>query len=151
MIYAKSSFNPNATYIREFDNGRLMEVSSFLGNENFDYKTYLGDTIAQNRFYMFNIQIPSTLDRILMAPNDTKRAEYQKEIQYNFNGVMQAWTDRFTESDQQWSNTIVSVRSNFTIRLIIISIGSIAFSLFLIYIYMQYRKQKKMTEAFFKF
>jgi hypothetical protein len=46
MIYAKSSFNPNATYIREFDNGRLMEVSSFLGNENFDYKTYLGDMIA---------------------------------------------------------------------------------------------------------
>ena len=78
MIYAKSSFNPNATYIREFDNGRLMEVSKFLGKENFDYKTYLGDTISENRFYMFNIQIPSTLDRILMAPTDTRRAEYQK-------------------------------------------------------------------------
>lgn len=78
MIYAKSSFNPNATYIREFDNGRLMEVSKFLGKENFDYKTYLGDTISENRFYMFNIQIPSTLDRILMAPTDTRRAEYQR-------------------------------------------------------------------------
>lgn len=74
MIYAKSSFNPNATYIREFDNGRLMEVSTFLGNQNFNYKTFLSDTIVENRFYMFNIQIPSTLDRILMAPNDTKRA-----------------------------------------------------------------------------
>jgi len=74
MIYAKSSFNPNATYIREFDNGKLMEVSTFLGNQNFNYKTFLGDTIVENRFYMFNIQIPSTLDRILMAPNDTKRA-----------------------------------------------------------------------------
>lgn len=31
MIYAKSSFNPNATYIREFDNGKLIEHSSFLG------------------------------------------------------------------------------------------------------------------------
>jgi hypothetical protein len=64
---------------------------------------------------------------------------------------MQAWIDRFSESNEEWTNTIQKVRNDFTIRLIIISIGSIAFSLFLIYIYMQYRKQKKMTEAFFKF
>jgi hypothetical protein len=73
MIYAKSSFNPNKTYIREFDNANLMEVSEFLGGQVFDYKTYLGDTISENRFYMFNIQIPSTLDRILMAPDVTRR------------------------------------------------------------------------------
>ncbi len=73
MIYAKSAFNPNKTYIREFDNARLMEASNFLGEQTFDYKTYLGDTISENRFYMFNIQIPSTLDRILMAPTETRR------------------------------------------------------------------------------
>ena len=55
-----------------------MEVSNFLGNQNFDYKTYLGDTISENRFYMFNIQIPSTLDRILMAPTAARQTEYQK-------------------------------------------------------------------------
>lgn len=54
-----------------------MEVSSFLGGQTFDYKTFLGDTITENRFYMFNIQIPSTLDRILMAPNETRRSQYQ--------------------------------------------------------------------------
>jgi hypothetical protein len=151
MIYAKSTFNPNKTYIREFDNAEMMEVSNFLGEQTFDFKTYLGDIIAENRFYMFNIQIPSTLDRILMAPTDARRAEYQKEIEYNFNNIMQAWIDRFAQSDEEWASTIQKVRSDFTIRLIIISIGSIAFSFFLIYIYMQYRKQKKMTEAFFKF
>lgn len=98
MIYAKSSFNPNKTYIREFDNARLMEVSTFLGSQNFDYVTYLGDTISENRFYMFNIQIPSTLDRVLMAPNSTRRADYQKEILYNFNAVMYAWMERLSES-----------------------------------------------------
>lgn len=95
MIYAKSSFNPNKTYIREFDNGRLMEVSSYLRSQDFDYVTYLGDTVVENRFYMFNIQIPSTLDRILMAPNGTRRAQYQKEILYNFNPIMHAWIKRF--------------------------------------------------------
>ena len=45
MIYAKSSFNPNATYIRKFDNGRLMETSTFLGSQNFNYTTFLGDII----------------------------------------------------------------------------------------------------------
>lgn len=99
MIYAKSAFNPNKTYIREFDNAKLMEASNFLGEETFDYKTYLGDTIKENRFYMFNIQIPSTLDRILMAPTETRRAEYQREIEYNFNNIMQAWIDRFSQSN----------------------------------------------------
>ncbi len=58
---------------------------------------------------------------------------------------MQAWLVRLAESDQHWASTIQKVRSDFTIRFVIISIGSIAFILFLIYIYMQYRKQKKMT------
>lgn len=78
MIYSKSSFNPNATYIRQFDNGRLMETSSFLGKQTFAYKTFLGDIIDENKFYMFNVQIPSTLDRILLAPNANRKAEYQK-------------------------------------------------------------------------
>jgi hypothetical protein len=77
MIYAKSSFNPNLTYINEFNDGMLMEASSFLGSENFSYMTYLGDVISENKFYMFNVQIPSTLDRIMMAPNGTSRAQYQ--------------------------------------------------------------------------
>ena len=37
---------------------------------------------------MFNVQIPSTLDRILLAPNDTRRQEYMKEIKSNFNNIM---------------------------------------------------------------
>jgi hypothetical protein len=45
MIYAKSSFNPNSSYIRQFDNGRLMERSTFLGKQIFNYKTFLGDQI----------------------------------------------------------------------------------------------------------
>ncbi len=45
MIYAKSSFNPNATYIRKFDNARLMESSTFLGGQKFNYTTFLGDVI----------------------------------------------------------------------------------------------------------
>lgn len=64
---------------------------------------------------------------------------------------MEAWIQRFAESQQEWENTISKVRLDFIVRLVILCIGSIAFSLFLIYIYMQYRKQKKMTEAFFKF
>ena len=62
-----------------------------MGQQTFDYKTYLGDIITENKFYMFNIQIPSTLDRILLAPNSTKQSEYQLEIKYNFKAVMTAW------------------------------------------------------------
>jgi len=64
---------------------------------------------------------------------------------------MNAWILRFSESQINWRNQVNMVSKAFTIRLIVISIGSIAFSLFLIYIYLHYRKQKKMTEAFFKF
>ena len=46
MIYVKSSFNPNETYIREFDNGNLIETSTFLSTEYFEYKTFLGDYIT---------------------------------------------------------------------------------------------------------
>jgi hypothetical protein len=40
---------------------------------------------------MFNVQIPSTLDRILLAPNATRKDEYMKEIKFNFNKLMKAW------------------------------------------------------------
>lgn len=65
MIYCKSVFNANHSYIMEFDDGKLLMESKWLLDNNATYVSYNGDVLTQNQFYLLNVQIPSTLDRII--------------------------------------------------------------------------------------
>jgi len=40
----------------------------YLYNEYFNYTTFLGDVIQENKYYMFNTQIPATLQRLISSP-----------------------------------------------------------------------------------
>ena len=56
-IYLKSIFNPNATYVDRFNNGDLLENIEYLYSRHFRYRSFLGDIIDENLYYMFNINI----------------------------------------------------------------------------------------------
>lgn len=68
MIYLKSVFNPNSTYINQFLNGNLLESQDYLYTQYFNYTTFLGDVISENKYYMFNTQLPATLQRLISNP-----------------------------------------------------------------------------------
>ena len=67
-IYLKSIFNPNATYVDRFNNGSLLDNLDFLNNRFFNYTTFLGNVVTENEYYLFNTQIPSTLQRLVSNP-----------------------------------------------------------------------------------
>jgi hypothetical protein len=67
-IYLKSIFNPNATYIGRFANGSLLEDMAYLYDKQFNYTSFLGDVMPENQYYMFNTQVPATLQRLLNSP-----------------------------------------------------------------------------------
>ena len=46
MIFAKSVFNINATYIKEYDDGNLIDHQNRLSTEYFDFITAGGHTIS---------------------------------------------------------------------------------------------------------
>lgn len=89
MIYYKSVFNPNETYISEFDSGQLFIMSSWLLSNNQTYVSYDGNSMSQNEFYLLNVQIPSTLDKI--STFEGPGNPYTQEIQSNFYGVVQLY------------------------------------------------------------
>lgn len=60
-IYAKTVFNPNASYVSEFDNGKLFEPSPYLYYLPFTYMSYRDVSLPMNQYYLFNSQIPATL------------------------------------------------------------------------------------------
>lgn len=94
MIYLKSIFNPNVTYVGQFVNGNLLENEPYLFQESLNYTTFLGDKILLNKYYLFNTQVPATLQRLLQNPvfygNATvhiipeTNAIYYNEIVYNY-------------------------------------------------------------------
>lgn len=69
MIYCKTVFNPNESYIREFKNGNLLFFSNWLIDTNSTYITFDDKIVTQNLFYLLNVQIPSTLERIVRLQN----------------------------------------------------------------------------------
>lgn len=81
-----------------------MDMAGVQGGEVW-YVTYLGDRVMENRFYLFNVQLPATLDRLLRA-NPTDRHLYSNEFLYNFDMVMRLWMQRFAESKAEWASTI---------------------------------------------
>ena len=95
MIYAKSIFNPNASYISEFNNARLFDHSARLLKSNFTYITAYGYPIDENKYYMFNVQIPSTLDRVVYTKDSELQKTYTNELEYNFYKVVEAYEHNF--------------------------------------------------------
>jgi hypothetical protein len=67
MIFVKSSFNPNLTYVKEFSSGALLQ-SSLPDNDTTDYQVG-SQTVTMSRYYIFNTQIPSMLGRLAMNGN----------------------------------------------------------------------------------
>ena len=67
-IYLKSIFNPNATYVDKFMNGSLLDNMDYLYSKSFNYSTFLGDNLTLNQYYLFNTQIPATLQRLVNPP-----------------------------------------------------------------------------------
>lgn len=51
MIYCKTVFNPNETYIQKFKNGNLLFFNNWLINQNSTYITFDEKKINQNLFY----------------------------------------------------------------------------------------------------
>jgi hypothetical protein len=94
MIYLKSIFNPNASYVGQFVNGNLLENEPYLFTQSLNYTTFLGDIILLNKYYLFNTQVPATLQRLLQNPvtysNETvpiippTNAVYYREMVYKY-------------------------------------------------------------------
>lgn len=64
MIFVKSSFNPNLTYVREFQEGALLEPPHA---NHYDIEYRIGSQkLALNSSYLFNTQIPSLLARLAL-------------------------------------------------------------------------------------
>jgi hypothetical protein len=72
MIFAKSSFNPNISYINVFNNGNLMEYSDWMENNTINFISADNVPINMSLFYLFNVQIPSSLDKLVLTNNYTE-------------------------------------------------------------------------------
>ena len=111
-IYLKSIFNPNATYVNQFANGSLFEDLPYLYDSQFNYTTFLGDVIAENKYYLFNTQIPSTLQRLVSNPlsystntvdiTPLTSADYYREMTANYLGVVREYHNKFTGAISVW-------------------------------------------------
>lgn len=90
MIYVKSSFNPNLTYVREFQDGALLEVPHDANNKQ-PYR--IGSEVtAIKTEYLFNSQLPSMLARLALGGNAT-------EMNDNFYNVV-GYYDQEMEEDR---------------------------------------------------
>lgn len=97
-IYLKSIFNPNATYIGQFTNGELTEKRSYLFTRYLNYTTFLGNSITENKYYLFNTQVPATLQRLLQNPISqgggvtstvpSVSSYYYQELVYNYKQIV---------------------------------------------------------------
>lgn len=64
-------------------------------DKHFSFVNFEGQTVTENWFYMFNVQIPSTLDRIVRETDPVLLAKYKTEMENNFYNVVVAFHDRF--------------------------------------------------------
>ena len=87
MIFAKSSFNPNISYINVFNNGNLMEYSDWMENNTINFISADNVPINMSLFYLFNVQIPSSLDKLVLTNNYT-------EMNYNFAKIVNLFDQR---------------------------------------------------------
>lgn len=114
----------------------------YLYNEYFNYTTFLGDVIKENKYYLFNTQIPATLQRLISSPivysNRTVNIipptnyDYYTEIKYNYQQVVYEFDVKFNTTLQVWSDNINTIRSNFFIKLIFLCLCSAAYAFLLI-------------------
>jgi hypothetical protein len=161
MIYLKSVFNPNSTYIAQFANGNLLESEDYLYHQYFNYTTFLGDVIEENKYYLFNTQLPATLQRLIRNPFNLTNSTmpiipptssiYYKEITQNYLGVVDEFDKKFTDTLALWSQTVDSIRYNFFIRLVFLCLAAVTYILLLVWLHIRQRKHNETLEAFFKF
>lgn len=151
-IYLKSIFNPNATYVDRFINGSLIDNVDYLYSLYFNYTTFLGDTLTLNQYYLFNTQVPSTLQRLVNPPllysNTTvdiippTNADYYQEITKNYIGVVQQYHAKFTGSLNVWKNKVDSIQFGFFIRFAFLCVGAVVYSFLLMLMYYRQRRHK---------
>lgn len=150
MIYCKSVFNANHSYIMEFDEGKLLMESKWLLDNNATYISYNGDVLTQNQFYLLNVQIPSTLDRIIYylgQPN----SPHQGQLTKNFYNVIGLYEKTYQRYEQVWEMEVESAKKVCQYKMIVFAFGAIVYLIFLIFIQRSYKNQRKTVQAFFKF
>jgi hypothetical protein len=98
---------------------------------------------------LFNIQIPSNLDRIIDYA-DTPNI-YQIEQSRNFYNVISLYEKNYNNYIEQWSNYIDDIKAQCAYIMIAYTIAAIIYIVFLGFIEKRYKNQRKMMEAFFKF
>lgn len=142
MIYVKSSFNANLTYVREFENGALLEVPH-LTPHSVQYQ--IGSQITNmSSSYLFNNQIPSMLARLALDNDYT-------ELTNNFYNVVGYFDNEIQYNRQEWLDEVASLRFSCNIRFAFIVVESAVYVIYLVYCYHHSKTQNKLVEAFFKF
>ena len=151
-IYLKSIFNPNATYVDRFANGSLLQNLQYLYKRDFNYTTFLGDVMTQNLYYMFNTQVPSTLQRLVNNPitytNTTvditplTNADYYTQVTNNYLGVVREYHNKFSDALTVWREKIDTIQRNFFIRFGFLGVSLLLYCLLLILMYYRERRHK---------
>lgn len=150
MIYCKSIFNANHSYIMEFDDGKLLMQSKWLLDTNGSYVTYNGDLIVENQFYLLNVQIPATLDRI-MYYNGLSMNPHEKELTRNFYDMVGLYQRTYQRYKEFWKIDIEAAKHESQYKMIAFACGAIVYLIYLLFIQRSYKNQRKTVQAFFKF
>lgn len=117
--------------------------------------------MVENQYYLFNTQIPATLQRLITNPfvysNSTvditppTSTEYYQEITSNYVGVTIAYHEKFSEALSVWTGRIDNIKNKFVIRFVFLCFCSLSYGFLLLVTYYRERKHKDTLEAFFKF
>lgn len=151
-IYLKSIFNSNGSYVDRFINGSLLENMDYLKDRQFNYTTFLGDVKTLNYYYLFNTQIPSTLQRVVNPPlvysNTTvdiippSNADYYREISNNYLGVVEQYHNKFGDALVVWQEKVDKSKMNFFIRFGFMCLCAIVYSMLLGLMYVRQRRHR---------